>query len=1041
MDDGHRIRKVQLAEAEVETLDVLVPDGGAEPASVLAGLWAEWMRRAGTTARATALASTPLVPYAHQNRAVYGAMLPQPLLRFLLADEPGTGKTIMGGLWLREMQRLGFVKRALVVCPAHLVTKWQGDFDRFLGGGLRRISADTIREGALSTSHDIWVVSLELAAVNPQVYEAIHPDRAGWDAVVFDEAHRLTPTAVAYHRVGRMLARTTPRVVLMTATPHRGSEWLFRALMHLVDPKVFPPVERLDEHEPRRALRPGPLHFLRRMKEELVDYDGATPLFKGRRATNVKIPLNVDERTFYNEALDLVERYFPTTAVGLAKMVYGKRAASSLWALRETLRRRTERMGTANPTDAAIDVDPYDEDDAERDLAKVIHEASKASREERKEINALLTRVDTALESDDLNISKWPRMVDDCLTPNGLLPGGGLQLVVFTEFADTADWLVSRFRQGGWTAERYSGRDTHTNRDAIRARFAADDFQVLVSTDAGNEGIDLQSAHVLVNWDIPWSLVRLEQRMGRIHRVGQTREVELYNLIATDTREGAAHAQLLDSLVAAANELGGKMFDSLSLVGDLALEETGINLERLLQSTYEGGHGAGAAAAIKAITKERLRQIYERERASEDFLSSGIDVAAAVTSLHDDRLERINPHIVERFLLRARNAGLVSFERSALADEGLWLLGAEALPALPGDFAAAGSPVLVATSGEAKRAAISAGRTAAQRAVGLGPSEPAFRSLVDSLCDRLRPALFRGGHLVDPTSITNYSLFCFESDVSEGGGRRTVTWSYLVRVDQVGARPVSWELLANLEPGVVAAKAPHPASLSDGRAAAEASTTKDAAARRGALREWLSGARTQLEQLPNDLTDEIEDKDLRILARKRIKAAISERVQELTQATELEIGELRAVGWAHVTAEGVPPEPTEKDGEVVAMVHVANLLREQGWAVADVHAEKPGPGFDLQARKGRSQQCVEVKGVWEAASTTGVTLTGNELAKAGLLGQEYWLYVVDQCRDGHGTLYAAYQNPATVFADATRDVPLLHINGSDLKQAREAQVA
>ncbi len=178
-------------------------------------------------------------------------MLPQPLLRFLLADEPGTGKTIMGGLWLREAQRLGFVKRALIVCPAHLVSKWH----RRLRAVPRRAAPPDHCEhgprGRAGRPHDIWVVSLELSAVNQAVLEAIQPDRAGWDAVVFDEAHRLTPTAAECYRVGQMISRDTPRGVLMTATPHRGNEWLFRSLMHLVDPEVFPAVERIDDDQPR----------------------------------------------------------------------------------------------------------------------------------------------------------------------------------------------------------------------------------------------------------------------------------------------------------------------------------------------------------------------------------------------------------------------------------------------------------------------------------------------------------------------------------------------------------------------------------------------------------------------------------------------------------------------------------------------------------------------------------------------------------------------------------------------------------------------
>lgn len=1034
--DGTGVRPVALTAEEVEKVELLHEDGTASASAVLAGLWAEWMRRAAVSSKATALASSPLNPYPHQNRAVYGTMLPQPLLRFLLADEPGTGKTIMGGLWLREAQRLGFVKRALIVCPAHLVSKWQADFERFLGGDLRRIEGETIRQDALATPHDLWVVSLELAAVNQAVYEAIHPDRAGWDAVVVDEAHRMTPTATAYYRVGRMLALNTPRTVLMTATPHRGNEWLFRSLMHLVDPKVFPAVERLDKDQPSHSLKPGPLHFLRRMKEELVDYDGATKLFEAREARNVAVPLNAEERGFYNESLDLVDTYFPASATTLAKMVYGKRAASSLYALAQTLRRRRDGMGSENPSDAAHEADPFDEDEAAQDEARVIAEASRATKEEKKAIGAILDRLEKVVADIDAPVSKWPKLVKECLAPNGITPGSDRQLVLFTEYADTADWLVERFRRDGYTTMRYSGRDSHGIRDEIRSDFAARKFQVIVSTDAGNEGIDLQTAQVLVNWDIPWSLVRLEQRMGRIHRVGQTEKVWLYNLIATDTREGEAHARLLDNLIEAANELGGKMFDSLSLVGEAALAEAGVDsLEKLLQSTYQTGDADPALHAIRSITRERLRQIHDAQRQADDFLKSGIDVNAALTAFHDDRLERINPHIVERFLSRVATAGLLSVERAAIADGGLWYL-TPATFDLPKELRPEGSSgkTLVATSGKAKRDAIESGQARAAAAVTLGPSEPPFRALAHAVSDGLRPALYQGASLDDPTTITDYELHAYEVDTDEGGGRSRNTWSYLVRVDATGAHTVAWELLANLQPGVDAAGSPHPASMTNAEHAANLALDRDRAARTAAMDEWMTGARNQLRRLPNDLTDDIASGDERRATRVQLEKAVEERIKELEAAVSIKTGELHRIGWAKVVGTGVPPEPTEKDSEKIAQAHVVEMLSSQGWKVADVHTE--GRGYDVHARKGRDQRCVEVKGVWDSASSRGVTLTGNELAKAGLLGDEYWLYVVDQCNGG-GALYAAYQNPATVFADATRDVAVLKIAGSALKAAKE----
>ena len=1027
------LQKVDLSASKAVEVEVLDTDGKADSAMVLAGLWAEWMRQAAATSRGSALATVPLQPYPHQVSAVYEAMLPQVGLRFLLADEPGTGKTIMAGLWLREAQRVGFVRRAIIVSPAHLVTKWQADFERFFGGGLKRITAETIRQDALATTHDTWIVSLELAAVNQAVYEAVHPDRSGFDTVIFDEAHRLTPTAVQYHRVGRMLAHNTKRALLMTATPHRGSERLFRSLMHLVDPEIFPEPGDADS-ESSFHLRPGPLHFLRRMKEEIVDLDGATKLFKPREARNVPIPLNATERAFYDEALDLVDRFFPPVATTLAKMVYGKRASSSLHALAETLRRRRDKMGGENPADAARRIDPEDEDEAARDEARVVAEASRSAREERKAIGEMLARLDRILGNPDSAVSKWPRLIDECLAPNAITPGAAQQLVVFTEYADTADWLLERFHRAGFSAKRYSGRDTHAERDTIRAEFAAGEFQVIVSTDAGNEGIDLQTAAVLVNWDIPWSLVRLEQRMGRIHRIGQREKVWLYNLVATDTREGEAHARLLENLVTVANELDGKIFDSLRLVAEAALAEAGIDsLEQLLQRTFAADVAADPALeAIRQVTAERLRQIHDEQRRAESHLTTAIDAETALATLNDQRLDRINPHVVDRFLRRIDSAGLVDAEQTALADEGFWYVSGRSLalpPALEPDKE---GRALVVTSGEARKKAQDAGHGRAGAAVPLGPSEPAFRALTDAVSERCQSALYRGGLLRDTTSITDYDLHVYASETETG--ERLTDWACLVRRDEAGARPVSWETLSCLERADGTANMQHPASLADSNVAAARTLEKDLDQLNSALASWGARARHHLDRLPHSLTRDIKDAKERQTRRKHLQDAVNLRTCELATTTSATARPLRHVGWCHITGAGVPPEPTEKDSETVSMAFVRDVLNDDGWGVTDVHTA--GEGFDLLARRGHEQRCVEVKGVWDSASSRGITLTGNEIVKAGLLGNEYWLYVIDECRNG-GKLYAAYQNPATVFADAAKDVTVVKINGSALAAARQ----
>lgn len=1044
LPDGS-VRPVDLKPEEAAAAEVLDADGGGDSAGVLGGLWTEWMRSASLRTSSAILASSPLRPYVHQTNAVYGAMLPQPRLRFLLADEPGTGKTIMAGMYLREMQRLGLINRALVVAPAHLVTKWQGDFERFFGGGLRRITSQTIHEGALSAPHDFWIVSLDLAAVNPSVQEAIRPDVAGWDVVVFDEAHRLTPTAASYYRTGRFLAMGTPRALFMTATPHRGKEWLFRALMHLVDPEVYPEVNADDGRG--APIKPARMHFLRRMKEHLLDYDGKTKLFKGRHASNIAVPLNTIESAYYAEALDLVDRYFPPAAVPLAQLVYGKRAASSLWALAETLRRRRANMGTQTPAAAALAADPFDDDESTANEARVIVEASKSAKAERSEIDAVLARLDPLLRDPAMPASKWVPLARS-LAGNGIKPGSREQAVVFSEYADTADWLVSRLRAEGYGAERYSGRDDHATREAVRARFAQRGFQVLVSTDAGNEGIDLQTAHLLVNYDIPWSLVRLEQRMGRIHRVGQDRDVELINLIAIDTREGEVLHVLLENFVTAANRLEGKLFDSLSLVADLM----NLNVEQLLADTYaDEDRRAAALAAVRAVTVAQLEATARQANELEAELASTVDVAAAVAALNDDKLTRINPAIVTAYLKRLAEARVITLAPHGSGD-GLYTIGRPGGAALPTSFDAVtrfdgvattrtlrkATSAIIATSSAALSAARLAGATI-PNALTLGPGEPAFRSLVEVSARELAPSLFRGGVVDDETSITDYELFCFEANVSEAVGMRKSVWCCLVRVDATGARGVRWEALANLKPSSNREGSPHPSRVHDATATAAQMAVREQQSRIAALDAWLRTAEHELSRLPDAMTEKLTPRDHRIAERRRLEEMAKRRLNDLRSMSEVTITDVRQVGWAHIAAAGTPIDPVQADSELIGMRATTTLLRKDGWAVADVHTE--GRGYDLYATRGKSQRCIEVKGVWGKASSDGISMTSTEVLIATQLASDYWLYVIDGCSDGTGSLYAAYGNPVATFAGLTRDVSSMRVPGSALKAAKEHGVA
>jgi hypothetical protein len=752
-------------------------------------------------------------------------------------------------------------------------------------------------------------------------------------------------------------------------------------------------------------------------------------LFRGRRAHNVAVPLNADEYAFYNESLALVDEFFPPVAVPLARMVYGKRAASSMHALARTLARRLDEMGASAPADAAYRADPDDEDSWAAAEARVLAEASRSAKAEKKAIGDLLTRLRGLLAGGTIPVSKWNPLIATCFAPNGILPGGPEQAVVFTEYADTADWLVDRVTSSGYSARRYSGRDPHPVRDRVRADFQARRFQVLVSTDAGNEGIDLQSAHVLVNWDIPWSLVRLEQRMGRIHRVGQTRDVELFNLIADGTRESEVLRVLLDNFVAAADQLDGRIFDSLSMVAEMV----DLDVERMLSDAYRGDeHRAEALTAARAVGPRRLTAAVQRARREEAALKTAVDMAAAAQLLNQDELDRINPAIVEAYLFRLREADVIDASRLAAGD-GILLLSSAGDIELPSSLTTAGR-ARVATSGKALADAAAAG-AAIEDVVRLGPGEAAFADLLDFASSAVDADVYQGGTVVDPTSVSDYDLFAFEGSLVEGGGRKSSRWGALLRVDEAGARHVRWELLANLRLDAESGRPPHPGRVLDATERAQQVAAEEVRRRRASMQAWLSDAERQLRRLPSELSRDAGDVARRGAVRAELEARVGERLADLARFAEVSIADVRRVAWCRVKAAALPSVPSEQDSERIAIARVRRWLSDDGWLVADVSTERRG--YDLHATRGSSYRCIEVKGVWGSAASDGIRMTANELLVASQQAEHYWLWVVDRCADGTGTLFGAYRDPASEFAALASADAVFRVPGSALKAAAE----
>ncbi|WP_067697193.1 helicase-related protein [Nocardia jejuensis] len=1003
-DGQDALQKIALTAEQAAEVETLSLDSGGRSSAVIAGLWTAWLAAVDSDPATSLLPSTSLRPYRHQVAAVYGAMLPQPRLRFLLCDEPGTGKTVMAGLYIREMQRLGAIRRALVVVPAGLVSKWQSDIERFFGTPVRRITANTARERALEVEHDLWIVSMELAAVNMNVQDAIHPDQAGWDLVVFDEAHRLTPTAQSLHRLGRLLSRS-PRVLAMTATPHRGSEWLFRHLLHLVDPEVYPD----PGDDPKRsltALRPGSVHFLRRMKEDLVDIDGVTPLFTRRRATNLRVPLNSVEHAAYTAALALVDQYFPSQARPLARMVYGKRAASSLHALAETLSRRTLNMGAMSPVEAAATADPYGEDTAIRDEARVTFSDSTAPRSEQSAVRSLLSDISTALGGAEYVPSKWSALMETCLWENGIRPNGTEQAVIFTEFADSAVWIVRRLSASGYDARIYSGRLTSAERDEVRRAFMAGLFQIIVSTDAGNEGIDLQTAHVLVNYDIPWSLVRLEQRMGRIHRVGQTKDVELYNLVAAGTREGDTLLSLLENFVTAANELGGKMFDSLSLIAELAAVPFG----EWLQTMYGDDEPAkrSIAQAAKQIKAADLKRHAESSFRQDNAISTALSSKSLIAQSNHDLGGAITPAIVGAFLQRLSTADVLRASHTAAGEGILQLDSTNPLPmSLGGRSQVLVSTEIVPPSTEMTIADASA-------IVPLRPGTVALNDLLDMSARYLAPEMYRGGVAADPLASTAYELLLFASELASPSTRRTTPWSALIRVDANGdVLHVGWEVVGNLitTESTPAPNEPLTAELAENEARHQLAHV--VARWREERHEWLATAKRELTALPVNLTLDIDSRSERIAARDRLAAVAEDRLDHLERLCCLDAEPPRLLARLQVVPTATPEISRHRRADAIACSRIRQHLTEAGWQVDDTCAK--GRGFDLLATRGSEYRLIVAKGIWSNADTGSILIRGDELLLAAQFSTDHWLYVVESCGDGLGSIIGTARDPLSAL--------------------------
>jgi SNF2 family DNA or RNA helicase len=638
----------------------------------------------------------------HQIEAVYRAMLPQPRLRFLLADDPGAGKTIMAGLLVKELKLREAIERILILCPAPLTIQWQDEMLRWFGEPFDIIfSAVDQQQLTNPWQRSSQIIASIDYAKQEDVRERVWQQR--WDLVIIDEAHKCSARTASGGQNRESKVTTTKRydlalhltyqadhVLLLTATPHHGDEDKFAHFLRLIDPDLFPEPHRLGKQA--SAIRKDVFRLgkdspwcLRRLKEDLRDANGKR-LFPDRHTKTVTFRLNSDEYTLYKSVTAYINEFIPQqtgqrrSSAALTRTVLQRRLVSSTCAIHESLKRRLkkqedllEELEGLTPSQRAkrlaalqgrlpdAEQDEDDLDDAVRDQLADEYTAALELEQLRAEISALRELVEQARRvREDANDSKLAAL-KKCLGEAQFLElkDGRGKLLIFTEHRDTLGYVRDHLERWGFsTCEIHGGMNPHERKRAQEVfRTGA---QVCIATEAAGEGINLQFCHLMINYDMPWNPTRLEQRLGRIHRIGQDRDVYAFNFVATDSEDGQPIVEgrilhrLLEKLDQMNEALEGRVFDVIGEV--LSLND--VNLPDMLRdAAYDPRRLDEYLDQIDRINPAKLKE-YE-EATGIALARSHVDFSAFQRRNLEVEERRLMPRYVEaQFVSAAREVGL-----------------------------------------------------------------------------------------------------------------------------------------------------------------------------------------------------------------------------------------------------------------------------------------------------------------------------------------------------------------------------------------------
>lgn len=1013
----------------------------------------------------------------HQVEAVYMKMLPQPRLRFLLADDPGAGKTIMAGLLIKELQLREAVERILILCPAPLTIQWQDELLRWFGEVFETIDAARDKGQLINPwQKELLVIASLDYAKQDDVRERVWQQR--WDLVVIDEAHKCS--AYTKHSTSRgdevektkryqlaeKLTAQADHVLLLTATPHHGDDDRFAHFVRLLDPDLFPEPHRTADQagEIRRdILRLGPAcpWALRRLKEDLQDIQGHR-LFPDRHAHTVTFKLSREEYDLYKAVTAYINQFLPQASgrkkasVALARTVLQRRLASSAMAIYESIRRRMERQEEllkefedlpqaqlakrlaqvqGRAVDAELDED--DLDDEARDRLADECTAAVELDQLRSEIAALRDLLGQARRVRDNARDSKLASLRECLDKAEFheLQDGRGKLLIFTEHRDTLKYLREHLARWGYsTCQIHGGLNPHERKHA-QEEFRTS-CQICVATEAAGEGINLQFCRLMINYDLPWNPTRLEQRLGRIHRIGQEREVHAFNFVASDSEEGQVIVEgrilhrLLEKLDQMRDVLADRVFDVIGEV--LSLND--VNLPDMLrEAAHDPRRLEEYLDQIERMDPGRLQQ-YEKATGIA-LAQANVDFSAFQRSNAEAEERRLMPRYVEQYFLNAcREIGLKIEARA----DGLWRID-HVLADLRSDRLSSVRRVGKPDPSYRKTTFHKEYLEQDQHldAVLLGPGHPLYATVDERLNEVLRPLAGSIAVYLDDASESAYWLHFFELTVkgqNTKGEPQTLHGELVaIREDLTGHSserfsmvPADCLLDLPAHPNPPAEVPPQdPAPASD-----FLKSTYQMEQRQRCQEERLHFVKVCREYLARSFDARIRAAQDRVMSL-RSREAISPEIAIARQRAENDLADLQRTSTERMTglerlvlarhgpvrhiataivmppgadvaaelAEELDPEIRRRSEKAAEDIVVA-FENAQGWECERVGHLKIG--FDIRSLGPADPQTgyrdptegirrIEVKG---RAKGQPIRLTTNEWYKAAHLGDSYWLYVV-----------------------------------------------